>query len=1084
MLSYVDMLLLLLLLSTQTPPTHCASCPQGQYNIPSGGCAVCPAPEQYSTGGPTTTCSACAPGSKVSGTSCETCTAGKFSSFKGSSTCQDCPPGTGSIAGSSSCTRCNPSAKLANGITALPDCTSACTACVAGRYNDGTTKKCSSCVAGKFSSAIQATSSSTCTPCPAGMTTKPTTTGASACIGCNSSSTLSPLSASYVTNIDTLICAWNCNNGYTRFNYSETSYVASTYTSIGYSTTQALQIFHNRNDFCCEPSDVKTGMYMCGTYPPACAPEQSCTRTSDGNAAACAPVANAHFIDGGSNKFFRCRDWECNDFYFLNKTSGICTAQPTCAAGFTYQRHSITGEYVAQPSGSFTCVPCSRCIDGSDTATPCSQINDTMCKLCSPTEFSYQASTCSPTIPFGFSPVRIGLSTVPVFQGRPSTYSDQSVPITWSSIDFTQGFFLNSFTPCQPVSSPALMFIGGDETCKRMDTSPQSLCALPLCKTQCIPWNGIEGWYKLKTGECSKCIYDSTCTKLQYSDMTTCGPATAPRCVNCPTILLPNSLGWVNPYRTPFPGPYPCDIICRDGFTKSSSNYTCIPCPMLPNNSKITGGCNWTCSLGFVQDRVTCIPCVGVPTSCSIGYYLGYAATTSQCAKCLPCTNLVANSIYVSSGLPNGPDTCGTRCLQGTFVSPGYGFDSFDNPVACDRCGAPVCETGKTFLKPCSYLSDAECVPCSPCPIGSQILNDCTTSSNTTCIACDNALLPTNASWTEPGCVRWECNKGFVQNPNTSTCLKCKLPSDCIASNSYEDDGSGCGRCVACDLFLLLPGQCFNGDGQCGVSYLCDMPGMVTAAFPTLYTTPVVQDIQAASSSSSDTLPIAAAAGEPDTASSDQIVAYASMATLTLDAQPDQLTAAFIADLDNQISTDCACEATIVAVTTQFNITTFCTPTSCVPSNPHRRLLALETHPITVEITLVSNTLLTHPPQKPTCRNHAVLGWQAYQCQAISDPTFVRDRRRLAIYFKRTGAPWVMEPTATSWEQYYLVVGIIILVFAVLLMGGSGTMYYVRVYNVKGVEPEHLKAEYRRKGGQFKPTEREMLLPDSWNKEW
>ena len=77
-----------------------------------------------------------------------------------------------------------------------------------------------------------------------------------------------------------------------------------------------------------------------------------------------------------------------------------------------------------------------------------------------------------------------------------------------------------------------------------------------------------------------------------------------------------------------------------------------------------------------------------------------------------------------------------------------------------------------------------------------------------------------------------------------------------------------------------------------------------------------------------------------------------------------------------------------------------------------------------------------------------------------------------------------MEPTATSWEQYYLVVGIIILVFAVLLMGGGGTVYYVRVYNVKGVEPEHMKAECRHKGGQFKPTEREMLLPDSWNKEW
>ena len=53
------------------------------------------------------------------------------------------------------------------------------------------------------------------------------------------------------------MCAWGCSNGYTRFNYSETAYAAATYTALGYSSTQALAIFHNRNDFCCEPSTVK-----------------------------------------------------------------------------------------------------------------------------------------------------------------------------------------------------------------------------------------------------------------------------------------------------------------------------------------------------------------------------------------------------------------------------------------------------------------------------------------------------------------------------------------------------------------------------------------------------------------------------------------------------------------------------------------------------------------------------------------------------------------------------------------------------------------------------------------------------------
>ncbi len=164
----------------------------------------------------------------------------------------------------------------------------------------------------------------------------------------------------------------------------------------------------------------------------------------------------------------------------------ICTAQPTCSVSFTYQRDSVSGLYVAQPSGSFTCVPCSQCIDWPETVTVCSQRNDTACLLCAPTEFSYLAGRCTPTVPACFGPVRVRLTSVPVYQGRPSTFYD-ATPVPWTQIDFTQGFFLNTYTPCQPLTLQALMYIGGDEACNRLDISPASLCALPLCKTQCKP---------------------------------------------------------------------------------------------------------------------------------------------------------------------------------------------------------------------------------------------------------------------------------------------------------------------------------------------------------------------------------------------------------------------------------------------------------------------------------------------------------------------------------------------------------------------------------------------------------------------
>ncbi len=62
---------------------------------------------------------------------------------------------------------------------------------------------------------------------------------------------------------------------------------------------------------------------------------------------------------------------------------------------------------------------------------------------------------------------------------RPSTFYD-ATPSQWIQIDFTQGFFLNMYTPYQPLALQALI-------------SPTSLCSLPLCKTQRKPWNGLEG---------------------------------------------------------------------------------------------------------------------------------------------------------------------------------------------------------------------------------------------------------------------------------------------------------------------------------------------------------------------------------------------------------------------------------------------------------------------------------------------------------------------------------------------------------------------------------------------------------------
>jgi hypothetical protein len=445
-------------------------------------------------------------------------------------------------------------------------------------------------------------------------------------------------------------------------------------------------------------------------------------------------------------------------------------------------------------------------MDGSETLAACNRTVDTRCRLCAATSFSALGAPCVSPVPLGALGVIVRLSSIPVFQGRPSVFSDGTA-IDWANVNFGSGFFVRTFTPCQAISA-SYAYVGNDAPCSRLDTAPA--CKSQVCAIQCRPWNGTAGWFMLKTGVCTPCVYDTTCGANQYSDMTVCGPNTAPQCRACPTVNLPNALAWVNPGRVTSP---PCDFVCRDGYVKF--NNTCVYCPLIPDNAKVVGGCDWVCSLGFQQSGSQCVPCTNVPTACGVGAYVGYAEG-AQCARCLPCTNRVDNSIYASTGVFNGPNTCRVQCNPGTFVDPVYGLDAQDNPVACKACGAPECVQGESYLVACSYTSDARCEPCSACPPGNRPSKACTVGGDVQCTPCDG--LPPNATWTR-ACDQWECVHGFFRND--TACDRCKLPSDCAVSDQYTFMFDDCGACQPCNASVLLPGQCFNGDGQCGATYRC-----------------------------------------------------------------------------------------------------------------------------------------------------------------------------------------------------------------------------------------------------------------------
>jgi len=64
----------------------------------------------------------------------------------------------------------------------------------------------------------------------------------------------------------------------------------------------------------------------------------------------------------------------------------------------------------------------------------------------------------------------------------------------------------------------------------------------------------------------------------------------------------------------------------------------------------------------------------------------------------------------------------------------------------------------------------------------------------------------------------------------------------------------------------------------------------------------------------------------------------------------------------------------------------------------------------------------------------------------------VHDRRRLTVYFKRSGTLW-KEPAA-SWDGVYLIISIVAVVVVVVAAGGGGVVYYVRVVADKDKDEE------------------------------
>jgi hypothetical protein len=556
-------------------------------------------------------------------------------------------------------------------------------------------------------------------------------------------------------------CPWVCNAGYTRQIADEsiglTDYV-SNYQLMGLPTVNNILIrafYHRDNDACCDTSIVTAGKYLYG-----------CSQTSDGGAAPCDLLLTATYIhDGVPNKFDRCGDFTCRTGYY--STGDICRAQPMCGYKQTIKRDA-NGLIVTNPvDGSYTCVACSQCIPGTQSMQPCTQGNDTVCKVCpDAAPYSFGGGACTESIPLGYSAVAITHQTPPAFQGRPSFQSDGVTSVSWPLI-------LHTYTACALIPPERHYLPPVAATACTKDSEDIFSCVSPDCPTECKPWDGTVGWYQQYDGSCGQCVFDADqCQNYEYLDMTTCGPDTSnvPTCVQCTLEQLPeNAFQWNNPRSLNFKGKYKCDYECQAGFLKY--NNTCLNCPPIPEHTVITNGCDWECVQGYTRNKTSCVPCPP-PTSCPFGSFVDFTNSTSQCPTCQACDG---SGLYQNTAF-NSRTNCSYTCKSGYYTPAGTDPTTNFPLGPCIQCTQRICEEG-SYPTTCTITENSQCVSCDVCSIGYKQTAACTPQSKTVCQPCDPSLKPKNAEWT-PFC-GWSCPQDTTFLSKTYECFK-PLPTTTV----------------------------------------------------------------------------------------------------------------------------------------------------------------------------------------------------------------------------------------------------------------------------------------------------------------
>jgi len=199
---------------------------------------------------------------------------------------------------------------------------------------------------------------------------------------------------------------------------------------------------------------------------------------------------------------------------------------------------------------------------------------------------------------------------------------------------------------------------------------------------------------------------------------------------------------------------------------------------------------------------------------CPIGQFLN-----ETLHGCTPCTDLPADSFFISRGVPRDADTCEFQCHTGWWRN---GTERY-----CTTCSSPTCGDDK-WKQACSTNSDTVCRDCESrlppyAKFVAQIGNDTFQLDSSTCPwLCDVNFFRSDHFCVY--CSEPECPPGFHRSPCTplsdAACVPCnntKPANSVYITNGYPAEENNCEW--GCAAEALCAGRvCASATGQLGAS--------------------------------------------------------------------------------------------------------------------------------------------------------------------------------------------------------------------------------------------------------------------------